>query len=422
MMGSEPSTGLDLRRMIGMQERLKMGKSACLHANNRILCALVTRNRLPFLLTMLSKKPHAERKRMIASSYSKSNIQNSPYLDDIAKAIFSGRMRNQLHAWARDDTTVDVLEKNKACMMDFTSTWLYGMDHGSNLLADSIEAERFFDPFKKSFLGFFWRTEFHKAAKLLQYLGIHIIPQAVSRSQRIVEQWNSTMCQKAHSRKPDEMPMLENADPIKSPLVYTQLRHGLERSGLPQDQVEATLSRELFDHLTASTEASGNTLAYVLHELTQRPQLQRALRSELHQSAASNAGNVTHSDLEALPILDAVLKETMRLRTQGPGPWPRRVPAAGCRLGTFDNIPPGTVVSASGYTLHHNAAVFPNPEEFRPDRWLDADAEKLREMMRWYWPFGSGPYGCTGQHFAVRSRSHLIPYPGFLRLGRTDRK
>ena len=168
------------------------------------------------------------------------------------------------------------------------------------------------------------------------------------------------------------------------------------------EEVEVTLSRELLDHLVASHDASGITLTYLMHELSQRRALQRALRQELHY-IASDSVPFAQRDLDTLPLLDAILMETLRLYSANPGPWPRRVPAPGCRVGPFSNIPTGTIVSASSYTLHRNAAVFSQPEQWRPERWLDASVEKRSEMMRWFWAFGSGARMCLGKHFAVQS-------------------
>lgn len=212
------------------------------------------------------------------------------------------------------------------------------------------------------------------------------------------------MCEMALKRLLDRPSTSDEVKSVTSyPLVYAQLRRRLEESDLPSGELEATLSRELLDHLVASHDASGITLIYLMHKLSQRKPLQRALREELCRLTASNPAGFTQRELHNLPLLDAVLMETLRLHSANPGPWPRRVPVTGCRLGPFHNIPAGTVVSTSSYSLHRNGEVFPQPEEWRPERWLDASVEKHSEMMRWFWAFGSGARMCIGRHFAVQS-------------------
>ena len=46
--------------------------------------------------------------------------------------------------------------------------------------------------------------------------------------------------------------------------------------------------------------------------------------------------------------------------------------------------------------------MFPEPEVWKPERWLNAGEEKEREMLRWFWTFGSGGRMCIGRHFAVQ--------------------
>ena len=72
----------------------------------------------------------------------------------------------ELHAWARDDATVDVFEKNKACLMGITTAWLFGLSLGTDFLQDPIAADLFFNPFKQSSSGRFWRSEFPKPRDL----------------------------------------------------------------------------------------------------------------------------------------------------------------------------------------------------------------------------------------------------------------
>lgn len=75
-------------------------------------------------------------------------------------------------------------------------------------------------------------------------------------------------------------------------------------------------------------------------------------------------------------------------------------------------LPPGVRVSAQAYSLHRNPDVFPDPERWYPDRWLvdeNADIheeeERLKEMHRWFWAFGSGGRMCFGNHFALLGSS-----------------
>ncbi len=63
-------------------------------------------------------------------------------------------------------------------------------------------------------------------------------------------------------------------------------------------------------------------------------------------------------------------------------------------------LPPGTVVATQAWTMHRNSAVFPSPETFLPDRWLDASPDSLALMTQHLMPFGTGTRMCGGQNLA----------------------
>jgi cytochrome P450 len=57
-------------------------------------------------------------------------------------------------------------------------------------------------------------------------------------------------------------------------------------------------------------------------------------------------------------------------------------------------------VGIQAYTLHHDERVYIDAHQFNPDRWLDADEDKLKFMNRSFWAFGSGQRGCIAEHLA----------------------
>ena len=92
------------------------------------------------------------------------------------------------------------------------------------------------------------------------------------------------------------------------------------------------------------------------------------------------------ASIDRLPLLNAVLYETLRLHAAAPNRQPRVVPPGGLVLHGY-YIPPGTTVSSNAYTLHRSDEGFANPVEWLPQRWLSDDSSTLR---RWFWAFGSG--------------------------------
>lgn len=64
-------------------------------------------------------------------------------------------------------------------------------------------------------------------------------------------------------------------------------------------------------------------------------------------------------------------------------------------------LPAGTLVSVQIHTLHHNPAVFPDPYEFKPERWLDSPPGQLEKMNRDSIPFGLGSRQCIARNLAM---------------------
>lgn len=67
-------------------------------------------------------------------------------------------------------------------------------------------------------------------------------------------------------------------------------------------------------------------------------------------------------------------------------------------------LPPGTVVAAQAWSMHRNETIFPFPDTFSPERWLETDqpgsAERLARMQQNMMPFGTGSRVCGGQNLA----------------------
>ena len=101
--------------------------------------------------------------------------------------------------------------------------------------------------------------------------------------------------------------------------------------------------------------------------------------------------------LEALPYLQAVIKESMCLRGATPTLNPRLTPQhTTTTLGSYHNISLGVRVSAFAWCLHCNESVYPHPKRFIPERWMDVDKDQMEKKERWFWAFGSGSRMCLG--------------------------
>lgn len=156
---------------------------------------------------------------------------------------------------------------------------------------------------------------------------------------------------------------------------------------------EEDVVTEAANLIVAGSDTTAVTLTYLVWATLSNPKLQR----ELEEEVARLDEEYNDAALEKLPLLNATIKETLRLYGAAPGSLPRSVPAGGATLASCF-IPEGTTVSTQSYTIHRDGDVFPDPEVFNVQRWLgDGDTRRM-EMA--FSPFGAGARTCLGIHLA----------------------
>ena len=145
------------------------------------------------------------------------------------------------------------------------------------------------------------------------------------------------------------------------------------------------------DHLVAGHDTAGDGLCFLMHHLSlplpSSQRVQEKLRAELQENPGV--------PLDDLPYLDAVFKEGLRVFGPIPMSLPRLVPAGG-RILDGVRLPGGTIVSCQSYTLHRlDTEVWPNPDEFLPERWLAPEGAAERNQL--FFAFATGGRGCIGK-------------------------
>jgi sterol 14-demethylase len=146
----------------------------------------------------------------------------------------------------------------------------------------------------------------------------------------------------------------------------------------------------------AGHHTSSGTASWALIELMRHPATMAAVVAELDELYADGS-EVSFQALRSIPVLEAALKETLRLHP--PLVILMRVVQEEIELAGH-TIPVGTVVAASPRVSNRIAADFPEPDSFDPGRYLDPRQEDLQN--RWTWiPFGAGKHRCVGNAFAM---------------------
>ncbi|KAI0056050.1 cytochrome P450 [Artomyces pyxidatus] len=105
-----------------------------------------------------------------------------------------------------------------------------------------------------------------------------------------------------------------------------------------------------------------------------------------------------YSDRPQLPFIEALYKEVLRWATVGP----IGVPHATARDDVYEGyfIPKGAVVIPNTWAILHDPELYPDPDEFKPERYLTDDGKKVREDPNLTAAFGYGKRLCPGRHIA----------------------
>ena len=156
------------------------------------------------------------------------------------------------------------------------------------------------------------------------------------------------------------------------------------RDGDSDDGMSDTQVRdETSGILAAGTETTARALAWTFHALGAFPEIAKAVYAELDDNA----------DVERLDLLPRLVNEV--LRYYSPAFIFTRSPHADVTFGDH-RLAAGSIVLYSPYLLHHDPAVFADPETFDPDRWISPPDVRLSFL-----PFGAGPHQCIGAAFAM---------------------
>ena len=154
------------------------------------------------------------------------------------------------------------------------------------------------------------------------------------------------------------------------------------------------LRDEVMTLFLAGHETTANALSWTFWLLSLNPQVEHELAEELARVLGGRPP--TTSDLPALPYVECVLKESMRLY---PPAWVvGREAIAECEVGGY-RMAAGTTALMSQWIVHRDHRYHEDPERFDPDRWT-AQYEKALPRFA-YFPFGGGPRQCIGASFAM---------------------
>src|SRR4051794_11826695 len=166
----------------------------------------------------------------------------------------------------------------------------------------------------------------------------------------------------------------ERRDDILSVLLEARHEDGSEMT-------RQEIRDELMTALVAGHETTASELAWAFERLAKSPEVV----SRLHEEIDAGNGDA---------YLTATIQEVLRRRPVLPQAEPRLVKKP-IKIGDWD-YEPGVVLGANAWLVHHDPDIYPDPFEFRPERFLDEGPG----TYTWI-PFGGGRRRCLGASFAM---------------------
>ena len=161
---------------------------------------------------------------------------------------------------------------------------------------------------------------------------------------------------------------------------------------------DAELLSHTFTLFSAGHETTTNALTWTLFLLDQHPHNYALLLAELDETLHGEPP--TAEQLRSLPVLDCVVKESLRLMPPAVLGM-RRATAVG-ELGGF-TVPAGATVIYSGFVTHRLTSHYPEPNCFIPERWAT-----LKPTPYEYIPFSAGAHRCIGAEFAIHELKAVL--------------
>uniref|UniRef100_A0A8D1M5F3 Cytochrome P450 4V2 n=1 Tax=Sus scrofa TaxID=9823 RepID=A0A8D1M5F3_PIG len=149
-----------------------------------------------------------------------------------------------------------------------------------------------------------------------------------------------------------------------------------------------------------TTAAAINSSLYLLGFY---PEVQKKVDNELEEVFGKSDRPATLEDLKKLKYLECVIKESLRLFPSVP--FFARSINEDCEIAGHKIVKDSQAIIVP-YALHRDPRYFPNPEEFRPERFFPENSKGRHSYA--YVPFSAGPRNCIGQKFAIMEEKTIL--------------
>ncbi|HVR05704.1 MAG TPA: cytochrome P450 [Solirubrobacteraceae bacterium] len=312
----------------------------------------------PNSVILLDEAPHLEQRKLMLPAFHGERMQN-----------LAGLMRElceeEVESWPLEQP-IELHQRLQRLTLEIVLRAVFGLERGARLdeLRDLLTQVLRFTEHPLSLL----RPPSKRIEDLLALRG----PLARTRAQ--LAQADRLIYELIEERRAADA---EGAD------VLALLLAARHEDGSPMSPAE--LRDELMTALVAGHETTASQLAWAFADLARAPRVRARLMSEL------DAG-------EDEEYLTATINEVLRHRPVLPNAEPRLVKQP-VTIGGFE-YQPGVVLFVNAQLVHHDPEIYPEPNAFRPERFLESEGGRAPGTYTWL-PFGGGRRRCLGASFAL---------------------
>ncbi|CAF2050930.1 hypothetical protein HID58_036561 [Brassica napus] len=168
--------------------------------------------------------------------------------------------------------------------------------------------------------------------------------------------------------------------------------------GLQKDEKlsDSDMIAVLWEMIFRGTDTVAILVEWVLARMVLHQDIQAKLFKEIASVTSNNTRSLSDSDISKLPYLQAIVKETLRLHPPGPLLSWARLAIHDVNVGP-NLIPAGTIAMVNMWSITHDAKIWTDPEEFKPERFTEGEDVSIMGSDLRLAPFGAGRRVCPGK-------------------------
>ncbi|XP_036968051.1 cytochrome P450 3A30-like isoform X1 [Acanthopagrus latus] len=300
----------------------------------------------------------------------------------------SHKLTTCLQSKARNNEVITMKDFFGAYTIDVMASCVFSvdMDSISNPSSPSPFITHLSKLFRFSLIPFMFAAWFPIFLPILELLGVSLFPRSTTTFfKALVEKVRAERNGSSQQNSRDFLQNMIDYQTASGPENQTQ------NKGLTDHEIISQVTMLVF----AGYETSSTTLTLLAYSLARNPEVMKRLQAEI-DSTFPNKGPIQYEALMQMEYLDSVVSEGLRFYP--PAGRLERIAKQTVKVNGV-TIPKNMLVMIPVYALHHDPELWPEPEEFKPDRFSKQNKQNINQYT--YLPFGLGPRNCIGMRFAL---------------------